>query len=148
MSAKEETLLHIRRVGQLLGAFAAELIRRAGVHDASKLESPEAELFEEYTPKLRGTTYGSDEYKQFLAEMKPALEHHYAANSHHPEHRPEGIRGMDLLDIVEMFLDWKAATERHADGDLRKSVEINQRRFGYSDDLKAIFRNTIDRMGL
>ena len=31
-------------------------------------------------------TYGSDEYKACLTEMKPALDHHYAANRHHPEH--------------------------------------------------------------
>lgn len=142
MDAITETLKHIRRVQQLLGAFASDLIARAADHDASKLDSPEAEVFEEYTAKLRGTTYGSDEYKGFLAAMKPALDHHYAHNSHHPEHFPDGILGMTLLDLVEMLADWKAATERHADGDLAKSIELNQKRFGYSDELKRVLRNT------
>jgi len=62
--------------------------------------------------------------------------------------KPEfGIRGMTLLDVVEMLCDWKAATQRHADGDILKSVEINQKRFGYSDELKAILRNTIFDLG-
>jgi len=38
------------------------------------------------TPKLAGSTYGSEEYKAFLGQMKPALDHHYAVNDHHPEH--------------------------------------------------------------
>ena len=58
--SKADTLLHIKRVAQLLTEAAAELIRRANVHDNSKLESPEKEFFDEYTPKLAGSTYGSD----------------------------------------------------------------------------------------
>jgi hypothetical protein len=106
------------------------------------MTEPEVEYFDTYTPKLAGTTYGSDEYKQLLAELKPALDHHYAINRHHPEHYENGIRGMNLVDLVEMFCDWYAASKRHDDGDIMKSIAINQKRFGYSDDLKAIFENT------
>jgi len=74
------------------------------------------------------------------------LDHHYAFNRHHPECHLNGMKDMNLLDIVEMLCDWKAATMRHADGDLRKSIEINQGRFGYSDDLKRILHNTADVM--
>jgi hypothetical protein len=116
-------------------------------HDASKLESPEAEIFEEYTPKLSGLTYGSPEYMAMLEKIKPALDHHYAKNMHHPENHKNGIRDMSLIDIIEMFCDWKAATLRHADGNIRKSIEVNQQRFGYSDDLKQIFINTIPYLG-
>ena len=49
---------------------------------------------------------------------------------------------MNLIDMLEMICDWKAASERHADGDILKSIEINQKRFGYSDDLKNILINT------
>jgi hypothetical protein len=75
--------------------------------------------------------------------MKPALDHHYAMNSHHPEHFATGIQGMSLLDVLEMLCDWKAATLRHNDGDIRRSIELNQKRFGYSDELKAILLNTL-----
>jgi len=147
MRGELETHRHIRRVQELLNFVMFGLIRRAERHDASKLQSPEREVFEEYAGKLEATTYGGEEYRGFLAAMKPALDHHYANNSHHPEHWPDGIRGMSLLDIIEMLADWKAATERHADGDLAKSIEHNQRRFGYSDELKAILRNTALRLG-
>lgn len=104
------------------------------------------EAFDEFTARLRGLTYGSDEYRACLAAMKPALDHHYSQNSHHPEFRATGIRGMTLLDLAEMLCDWKAATMRHADGDIRRSIEINQARFGYSDELKQIFLNSLDEI--
>jgi hypothetical protein len=89
-----------------------------------------------------------DEYKSYLTGMGEALKHHYAHNSHHPEHYEDGIAGMSLLDLVEMLCDWKAATERHADGDLRRSIEQNQERFGYSDELRSILENTARELGL
>lgn len=138
-----DTKEHISQVREFMLIFAQELIRRALVHDQSKLEAPELDVFTEYTPKLKDSTYGSEEYKTFLAEMQVALKHHYANNSHHPEHYDNGIRGMDLADIVEMMCDWKAATMRHTDGDITKSIEFNKTRFDYSDDLEQIFKNTV-----
>jgi hypothetical protein len=77
----KDTLLHIKRVSELLTKAAQELINRAHVHDASKLVSPEKEMFDEFTPKLAACTYGSDEYKSYLKDLKVALDHHYS-NKH------------------------------------------------------------------
>lgn len=137
------TYEHIQTVQRMMSVFINDLQHRQLVHDQSKLVSPELEIFNEFTPKLKDSTYGSEEYLGFLAAMKPALEHHYSANSHHPEHFTDGIRGMSLLDLVEMLADWKAATLRHNDGDIKRSIEVNQKRFGYSDELKQILLNTI-----
>lgn len=142
-----DTLAHIKRVNWLLMQLVASLQWRALRHDQSKLEAPEKPLFDEYTPKLRALTYGSDEYKAALKDMGVALQHHYAHNSHHPEHYPDGVAGMSLLDLVEMLADWKAATERHADGDLTKSLTINRERFEISDQLARILENTVREMG-
>ena len=138
-----ETYKHKQVVNQLIGDMIKELIFRGVSHDNSKIGEFEVDIFTEYTPKLASSTFGSDEYKQFLKEMKPALEHHYSENKHHPEHFENGILGMDLIDLLEMICDWKAATLRHNNGDIMKSVEVNQERFGYSDELKQIFINTI-----
>lgn len=145
--SQKDTLLHIKRVSQLLTEASVELIRRANVHDNSKLNTPEKEFFDEYTPKLAGSTYGSDEYKGFLKELKVGLDHHYANNSHHPEHYPNGINGFDLFDLIEMFFDWKAATERHNNGNIFNSININKERFKYTDQLAEIFSNTAERLG-
>lgn len=144
--SKADTLLHIKRVAQLLTEASSELIRRANVHDASKLESPEKELFDEFTPKLKDCSYGSDEYKEFLNGLKVALDHHYPNNSHHPEHYKNGVNGFDLFDLIEMAMDWCAAVERHNDGDIFKSLEINTERFQLSNQIVCILRNTFKRM--
>ena len=146
--SRPDTYAHIATVREYVNRVVVNLLHRGHDHDLSKLESPEREVFDEYTPKLKNSTYGSDEYKSFLEGMGEGLKHHYAVNSHHPEHYGNGIEGMSLLDLTEMLCDWKAATLRHADGDIRRSVEINQERFGYSDELKAILHNTIDELGL
>lgn len=142
-----DTLKHIKRVAQLLTEASSELIRRANVHDDSKLKEPEKALFDEYTPKLSGTTYGSEDYKIFLSELKVGLDHHYANNSHHPEHYREGVNGMDLFDLIEMFFDWKAATERHKDGHIYSSIRINKDRFKLSPQVEQILINTADKLG-
>lgn len=53
------------------------------------------------------------------------------------------ISQMSLFDLLEMILDWKAATEMTKDGNIMVSIEENQKRFKYSDELKSILRNTI-----
>lgn len=140
---RKDTTEHINNVKEFMNRLIVEMLKRANDHDKSKLELPEIGIFTEYTPKLKHSTYGSDEYKEFLKCMGVALKHHYENNRHHPEHFENGIKGMTLVDLVEMLCDWKAATLRHDDGDIRKSIEINQKRFGYSDELKSIMLNTI-----
>jgi Family of unknown function (DUF5662) len=142
------TYEHIQQVQKFISLVIGNLMDRAHIHDRSKLFSPEVEAFDEFTPQLAGLTYGSDEYRACLRQMKPAINHHNAANSHHPEHYPNGIQGMSLLDLTEMICDWKAATLRHNDGNLIRSIEINQKRFGYTDELKQILLNTIHELGL
>jgi hypothetical protein len=139
-----ETRKHQELVRYFLRKAVSDLLQRAEGHDQSKLEKYELDGFVEYTPKLRGTTYGSDEYKIYLQEMKPFLDHHYQENRHHPEHFKDGINGMNLIDILEMFCDWLAATKRHADGDIIKSIEINKGRFSYGYTLAEIFKNTAE----
>lgn len=145
--SRADTLTHISRVRDLLDDFATELISRGKVHDQSKLGPEEKPLFDEMTPKLKTLTYGSDDYKASLAALGPALTHHYEANSHHPEHYSDGVAGMTLHDLVEMFCDWKAASERTSDGSFSKSLPHNQKRFKLSDQLTRVFANTAERLG-
>lgn len=141
--SKADTLEHIKKVNKYLIGAATELLRRAQVHDESKLYSPEVDLFDKMTPKLKNLTYGTQEYKDSLSELKPALDHHYLFNSHHPEHYENGIDEMNLFDVIEMFFDWKAAGERNKGGSMEKSIEVNKDRFKMSEQLVNIFKNTI-----
>ena len=144
-----DTLAHIRRVNQLLIECCEMLQRRAVVHDASKLVEPEKSGFDRLKAlSLSGMAYGSEEYRACLRSEKPAIQHHYAHNSHHPEFYGElGVNGFDLLDLVEMLMDWKAATERMKDGgDIRASLKLNTERFKLEPQVVAILANTIERM--
>ncbi len=138
-----DTLKHIGNVNILLEEIIVNLQHKAKKHDQSKLYHPEKEGFDVYTPKLKETTYGSDEYNQYLSELNPILKHHYSHNRHHPEYFKNGIQDMTLMDIMEMLADWKAATLRHDNGDIIKSLEINKKRFNISEELYKILLNTI-----
>lgn len=99
-------------------------------------------------PKLRKLKYGSDELAQCREQMGEGLQHHYENNSHHPEHYSNGIDGMNLIDLLEMLADWKAATTRmEIEGDILESITINTERYGISDQLAQILKNTVKEMG-
>jgi hypothetical protein len=139
-----DTLTHIRVVSKLLNEAAIELLRRANCHDDSKLISPEKEYFDDWTPRLSATEFGSKEYKLFLDKLSVGILHHYKNNSHHPEHYENMIEGMNLFDIIEMFFDWKAASERNNGGNIYKSINYCKGRFNISEQLTRIFENTAE----
>lgn len=130
---------------QLVKDNLVEMIRllkhRAEHHDDSKLGSVEKPIFDKYSQKLKQVEYGSEEYKSNLKQMQIALDHHYANNSHHPEHFANGIAGMNILDLMELVADWYVSAKAN-NGKIHESIEKNQERFHYSDDLKSILHNS------
>lgn len=144
------TYEHIQLVQSYLTSAAVNLLDRGLLHDQSKLREPEKAGWDEHTPKLALLEYGTDEYRAALRALNPTVTLHYKANPHHPEHHALGIDGMSLLDLVEMLCDWRAATTRMKAGakkTLAESIEINQERFGYGDQLKSILLATVKEMG-
>jgi len=147
--SENQTREHIARVQHYMRRFAVALLQRAEEHDASKLIEPEATPFAIANSGgfLKGVTYGSEEYKASIREhLGPALTHHYENNSHHPEYHEHGVNQMDLLDLVEMFIDWKAAGERHDDGCIKRSIEINTERFNLEPQLVDILNSTAETL--
>ena len=141
--SKLDTIRHIEKVRKYLRMFADALTTRGVKHDKTKLESPEAEEFAAVNDKLSKLTYGSEEYNKCIKEeLKVALDAHYAKNRHHPEHFTKGINDMNLIDIMEMFADWKASSERQDNGNLLASISKNAERYQIDDQLKQIFINT------
>jgi hypothetical protein len=141
-----ETLKHINEVRENLWLMIRELDERAQIHDQSKLQSPEREVFAEYTQELIKTEYGSPEYQELLKKVQPAIDHHYSKNRHHPEWHKNGISDMNLLDILEMVADWRAATKRNKNGNIRKSIEHNAKRFNINPQLEQILLNTVKEL--
>lgn len=126
--------------------FCNDIMDRAYRHDESKLHEPEKERFDYVGTHqhLSKHTYGSDEYKKSLEYLGPALDHHYQENDHHPQHFPNGISGMNLMQLVEMWLDWLAACKRNKNGNIYQSLEVNKDRFKISDQLYNVLLNQAD----
>ena len=143
-----DTLWHKSQVYIFIIKITTELLERARAHDSSKLQDPEKPYFDRYTPILSGLTYGSKKYYENLDKMRPAIDHHQQNNRHHPEyHGEKGVLGMNLIDIIEMLCDWKAATLRHDDGDINRSLKINAKRHNIPKPIVKILENTINDMG-
>jgi hypothetical protein len=147
--SRPDTYEHIHEVQKRLAQATQRLTDRALEHDRTKLESPEIEGYDRLQDIVRSDiAYGSPEYRAMFAPIKPAIRHHYDHNSHHPEHYSNGVRGMSLLDLLEMVCDWSAASLRHK-GDFRESIStISKERYGLSDELVAILLHTVDELGL
>lgn len=135
-----DVMEHKRKVEFWLADFARRLEGRAVCHDDSKLRPPEKECFDRWVPELQRRTFGTDEYKQALDAMGEGLRHHYSENSHHPEHFANGVNGMTLIDLVEMFCDWLAASQAR---NMPVHIDHATLRFGISPQLEDIFVNTL-----
>jgi hypothetical protein len=142
--SRADTLAHIHHVRDNLDVFAAELLRRGRIHDASKFSDVEKPVLDRVMPLLSGVAYGSKDWDAIIEQARPMLDHHFRHNPHHPEHYGDtGISGMDLFDLVEMVCDWMAAAKRNpADG---VKLDHNVRQFGIAPQVAAIIANTLAR---
>ena len=134
---------HIKKIQFIFDNIVIpELVNRSKLHDQSKLSSPEKETYDKYIPLLQKVKYGTPEYNQIKDEMaETGVGHHYKVNRHHPEHFENGIKDMTLIDIMEMFFDWYAASLR-SDTGFEKGIQMNVDRYGISDELSLILINT------
>lgn len=141
-NSERDTLLHKAAVYSIGNGLLQRLMERFRLHDNSKLRGKEKAGYDEMVPKLKETEYGSKEYDKVKEEMfDKCLKHHYAANRHHPEHFEHGIDDMNIVDLVEMYVDWKAASTRSSSS-FRAGLEVNAKRYGMSEQLRKIFENT------
>lgn len=139
---------HIARVRQLLGEFAIEMIKRGDRHDASKFEPVELEplqRMQDLIDREGQAQFGTPQYAERTAMLGEMIVHHRANNSHHPEFYPNGVDGMDLFDLVEMFFDWKAASERGESPTMNLVAACDK--YQISSQMRSILFNTAERLG-
>ena len=124
--------------------FCRRLLWRSLTHDMSKISKAERASFIALASNdaLKKFAYNSDEYKAEIKKHKAIIDVHYKNNSHHPNHHEDGIRDMDLFDIIEMVCDWRAAGRRTKGGNLGCSFEANKDRYGIPHGLFMIMRRT------
>lgn len=112
---KRNCLEHWTKVRELLLRISQELMFRADAHDSDKLSCNR--IVQAYTEPVfmlgnSDIKFGTEEYAEVTASMGAGWEEHYKNADHHIEHFANGIEGMNLMQIIEMLCDWKAAAER------------------------------------
>ena len=141
-----DLLEHRKEVLDNLLVFCKELKERGFRHDESKFKDPELDSYVNIIPLMKDKKYGTSDYKDIIKQIKPAVDHHFSVNSHHPQFYKEGLGGMDLVDLVEMFCDWLAASKRNNDGNIQKSILFNKEKFDIPEVLCDIMNNTAKRI--
>jgi hypothetical protein len=136
------TLEHIRKVQILFFVVSEHMLRRALDHDASKLQEPELSGFAQLPSRKNEAEYGTETYTKMLEQAREVVSHHYKENDHHPEHFENGIEGMSLLSVLEMFIDWSVASSETKNGSIERSLTENVKRFGIEKQLASILWNT------
>ena len=137
---------HQARVSDLMDQVINELCIRQTAHDESKFSPQEFPIYQAIVPDLKKLEFGSAEYREKVKELGPALQHHYRNNRHHPEHFEDKIRGMNLIDLVEMICDCIAASEFKGDDPKDGFTGYLFQKHGITEPLASIILNTIDRL--
>lgn len=151
LAERDATQDHRMKVYSIMQCLSNQLLVRGKNHDRSKLTDKELPYFAAATA-LKELPYGSKKYNDQISiksALRPALDHHYKNNRHHPEHHKNGIEDMNLIDILEMLSDWLAAGLRHGpDHNIFNSINVNRYRFRIKKDLAKIMWSTaIDVFG-
>jgi len=136
---------HVLQVHNNLERFCEKLDDRGAHHDLSKLQEPEFSIFMNGQEGFENVMFGTPEYKTHCKTILPAIRHHHAHNSHHPEFHIDGVKGMSLVDVVEMVCDWKAASDREGN-DFNITLEICLEKYIESLELRSIIRHTVLEM--
>ena len=135
MKALLTIIRHREIVADFLHNFADYFRARAREHDQSKLMPGEFDGFVRINQTAREHPYGSDEYKESLASEKGpegCITLHNLRNPHHPEHH-RSPKDMGLLDLIEMVIDWRAASLTYGQTSFREGLEIQRERFDFDD---------------
>lgn len=135
---------HLRGVQSWMRHVVTLWVARMVTHDQSKYSTPELPLIHEKA-RLDSLPFNTPEYHAALAKIKEAVKAHYECNAHHPEHYPDGVLDMSLLDLLEMICDWRVAAEMNGT-ELTESFDSCVERFKIPPDLRRILLNTYREM--
>ena len=118
------------------------LMTRAITHDNSKYSENELDDHISMAEEMDGIKYGTDAYYAIKRKYETLSAEHFANNRHHPEHHPNGLNDMNLVDVIEMLCDWLTGSE-NTGTPVERSLEINEKRYNVSPQLMKLLRNTI-----
>lgn len=142
-----DTIQHVSEVQENIEEFASDLKKRAIAHDRSKFADPEFSVFVSTRPEFKKANYGTPEYQAVVDAAIVGVNHHYSLNRHHTAHFPNGIKDMNLLDVLEMMADWRAASRRSPDLSFKDSLPRAFKKYEMDETLQRLILNTIDYLG-
>lgn len=139
-------IIHRYYVNFFLSKIVQEIFLRAHLHDVSKYSDNEFPGFKGAIYYVRGP-WGRENIPNIVKEkLRSSIEEHHKVNDHHPEFHPAGMEDMDLIQLLEMAVDWRAAMIRHGNHDIDENIQIGKERFGYPDFFAKILANTLKKI--
>jgi hypothetical protein len=130
-------------VSQYLATIVQDLVSRLVNHDNSKFEDDEFPNLVKMQGEFKKHVFGSPENEELRKRYADTFRAHHRKNRHHPEHHPNGIDDMTLVDLIEMLMDWKAAAIRDGNGgSIEKSITLMSEKYKISPQLVKILENT------
>ncbi len=138
-----DTIMHISEVRENIAHIKSELDQRGIKHDRSKFTAIEFDAFVKTRPKFKTVNYGSKEYQECVDEIKPAIDHHHSNNRHHVDFYENGFSDMNLIDILEMLADWKAASRRSPNLEFKDSLPIAFEKYSIPENMQKHIISTL-----
>lgn len=145
IEAKEFAAVHHHKFVFLkfLTPMIQDLMNRGVDHDNSKFDDDEFPGLIAAMEDIKKYPYGTPEYEEMRKKHAKPFTAHYKKNRHHPEFHPNGIDDMNLVDLIEMICDWKAASMRAENGgNIYNSIKIATEKYNPSPQLVKILENT------
>lgn len=133
---------HKRNVRKRMLFIADEIIKRADMHDDSKLDYPELGWLVAMDKEGRAP-YGSEAYFEKMKRWDCFFKHHYRENTHHPDHYDDKTYGMNIIDIVEMMCDVISYFDELESTKAFEIIDEQAERFGLSEELASILKATL-----
>jgi hypothetical protein len=126
------------------------LRERADGHDDDKYKDPLKRIYSKNFDALCKTTFRSPEYNKIVGseEFQEAFKIHTKNNRHHPQHFENGVEDMNLIDIIEMLCDWKAASDRTGrKQSVKEGMELNYEKYHIDGIARKWIENTLEDLG-
>ena len=138
-----DVIRHVSEVQENIEEMAHDLKVRSIKHDRSKFDDPEFSTFVRTRPEFKVANYGTPEYEAVIEKARVGVDHHYANNRHHTAHHPNGVKDMNLLDLLEMLADWRAASRRSPNLSFTDSLPRAFKKYRMDESLQRLICNTI-----
>jgi len=140
-------IAHRAHVAARLGQIIARLRERAELHDLTKIQPEEFDVFVETHEEFAKARFGTPEYAAVEEKGRKAVQHHYKHNPHHVKHHENGWEDMNLIDLLEMLADWKAASRRNPGKWWGERFSKALDRGHFPEPVRKLLRNTVLDLG-